>query len=350
MISRRDFVHAGCTLAAASLVPNFVDTCANAAVVKSEKAAPTGKINLGLTGPVDYSNCFAFINLWKGARAEISFQNGATRFSTSNAQGFVDRYGQHSAYPLYADVNGEFVSPLPAGTSAITRIVWTNGSLIPPQLAGQQFTVDWTGGSGWRVNVIASGGSLSLLGAGSSGSFTFTWPSTLAQATLVYISMSPGSLSNPPRNIRIYKAHFSVGGATGAARLAAGEVIDPDYLAQLIDGAGSFRCMDWMCTINNRVTNSFDKIPTEASNFWGVIGSGASGVRGMPLSVIAKTAIAANKPPWICIPSAMITPKINDIIGITSATSPVITTYGPHTFANGDTIILNGLAMFKLLN
>jgi hypothetical protein len=348
MISRRDFVHAGCSLAAASLVPNLES--AKAAGAEIGKAAPTGKINLGLTGPVEYSNCFAFINLWKSAKPEIFFQNGATRYSASIPKGVVDQYGTHSAYPFYADVNGEIVAPLPAGTSAISRILWINGSLVPPQLAGQQFTVDWTGGKGWKVNVVASGGSLGPLRGSSFSPFTFTWPSTLAEATLVYISISPGSLIDPPRNIRIYKTRFAVGGATGAARLAAGEVVDPDYLSQLADGAGSFRCMDWMSTINNRVTNSFDKIPTEASNFWGVIGSGAPGVRGMPLSVIAKTAIAANKHPWICIPSAMMTPKINNIFSATNATSPVITTFGPHTFADGDVVILNGIPMSAVIN
>jgi hypothetical protein len=347
VISRRDFVHAGCSLAAASLVPNLGS--AKAAGAEIGRTAPTGKINLGLTGPVEYSNCFAFINLWKSAKSEMFFQNGQTRYSTSVPKGVVDRHGARSAYPFYADVNGEIVAPLPAGTSAISRILWINGSLVPPQLAGQQFTVDWSGGRGWKVSAIASGGSLGLLRS-SSSPFTFTWPSTLAEANLVYISMSPGSLTDPPRNIRIYKTHFAVGGATGAARLAASEVIDPDYLAQLADGAGSFRCMDWMGTINNRVTNSFDKIPTEASNFWGVIGSGSSGVRGMPLSVIAKTAIAANKHPWICIPSAMMTPKTNDIAGMTNATSPVITTLGPHNFADGDVVILNGVPMSAVIN
>lgn len=317
---------------------------------------PTGKINLGLTGPGIQQNASPFINLWKSANSQMIYTQTGVSFTTLSPQGTTVSFGQASAYPLFADANGENVVPQPAGVSRINRTIWqfstpTGSDVVghyPPQYAGQQFTVDWTGATDWNFQVQDANGG--LLGQGTS-SFTFTWPTTYVfggGVTLIYVDQFPGTLSNPPRNIRIYKTNFAVGGKTGAQRLAAGEVLDPDYAAQISSGSGTFRCMDWMQTINNNVNNAFSTISTEASNFWGT--GGPSGLRGMPLSVIVKTAKLTNKNPHICIPSAMMCQKYKNLISITNATSPVITTLGPHSWANGDIVILNNMSLFVVIN
>lgn len=321
-------------------------------------AIPVGKINLGLTGPNRQLNALPFINLWKACDPTIQITVAGTTYRTDTPAG-TSAFGQPSAFPTYFDANGELIAPCAAGTTLITRqlfqISTLTGSPIagqyPPQFAGQQFTVDWTGATDWTIAVQDS-----VRGTISSGtsSFTFTWPTTYGYPTggnvIIFVNITPGTLANPPQNIRVYKTNYAIGGKTGAQRLALGEVLDPDYAAQIISGCGTFRCMDWMTTINNDVTNSYANIPTEASNFWGIIGSGASGLRGMPLSVIVKTAKATNKNPHICIPSAMMCKNYKSFASITRATSPVITTLGPHTFANGDQILLNSLSLSVLIN
>lgn len=318
-------------------------------------SGPSGKTNLGLVAPGIQSNSSPFINLWKNGNPIIYTVSGVDN-STGSPQGTTLSFGQPSAFPLSADINLENVVPQPAGTTRINRTLWQistfTGSNVPgqypPQYAGKQFTVDWTGATDWTVSVVDANGG--VIASGTSA-FTFTWPTNYVFGggnVLIYMNLVPGNLANPPQNVRVYKTNFAVGGKTGAQRLALGEVIDPDYAAQIAAGAGTFRCMDWMATINNNVNNSFATFPSEAFNQWG--GGGPSGLRGMPLSVIVKTALATNKNPHICIPSPMMCPKYKDLISITRATSPVITTAGPHNYANGDDIILNSMSIFQLLN
>lgn len=355
--SRRNFLHGASALAIASFSkvqaginnPGSVSTT-------PPVTAPTGKINLGLTGPNIQQNASPFINLWKSANAQVIYTQSGVQFTTLSPQGTTISFGLQSAYPLFCDANGENVVPQPAGVTQINRTIWqfstpTGSNVIgnyPPQYAGQQFTVDWTGATDWTISVNDANGGLIAQGT---SSFTFTWPTSYVfggGATLIYVNQVPGNLANPPKNIRIYKTNFAVGGKTGAQRLALGEVIDPDYAAQITSGSGTFRCMDWMQTINDNVNNSFASIITEASNFWGT--GGASGIRGMPLSVIVKTAKLTNKNPHICIPSLFMCQKYKDMISITRATSPIVTTAGPHTWANGDAVILNSTALFVVIN
>lgn len=317
---------------------------------------PFGKINLGLTAPSLQQNATPFINLWKGCNTNITYTQSGVGFRTDAPQG-TTVFGLGSAFPLFADADCESISPLPAGTTLINRSIWqfstpSGGDVVgqyPPQWAGQQFTIDWTGATDWTISVNDS-----VRGTVASGTspFTFTWPTTYGFPTganvIIYVNQSAGTLSNPPKNIRIYKTNFAVGGKTGAQRLAAGEVIDPDYAASLAAGCGTFRVMDWMATINNNVTNSYANIPTETNNNWGA--GGPSGLRGMPVSVIVKTALATNKNPHITIPSLFMCQKYKDIQSITRATSPVVTTLGPHTWSNGDTVILNSTGVFVLIN
>lgn len=317
---------------------------------------PFGKINLGLTAPNLQQNAAPFINLWKGCNNNITYTQSGLGFRTDAPAGTTN-FGQASAFPLFADADCESISPLPAGTTLINRSIFQfatpSGSNVvgqyPPQWAGQQFTIDWTGATDWTISVNDS-----VRGTVASGTspFTFTWPTTYGFPTganvIIYVNQSAGTLSNPPKNIRIYKTNFAVGGLTGAQRLALGQVIDPDYAASLAASCGTFRVMDWMATINNNVTNSYANIPTETNNNWGA--GGPSGLRGMPVSVIMKTALATNKNPHITIPSLFMCQKYKDIQSITLATSPVVTTLGPHTWSNGDTVILNSMSLFVLIN
>lgn len=325
-------------------------------ISSSGPVAPTGKINLGLTAPSLQQNSAPFINLWKGTNNNITYTQSGVGFRTDTPAGTTN-FGQASAFPLFADANCEPITPLPAGTTQINRSLFQfatpSGSNVvgqyPPQWAGQQFTVDWTGATDWTIAVQDS-----VRGTIAQGTspFTFTWPTTYGFPTganvIIFINQNAGTLSNPPKNLRIYKTNFAVGGLTGAQRLALGQVIDPDYAASIAAGCGTFRCMDWMGTINNSINNSFASIPTEASANWGA--GGASGLRGMPLSVIVKLALATNKNPHICIPSPFMCQKYKDIASITRATSPVVTTQGPHNWANGDTVILNSTSLFAVIN
>lgn len=322
----------------------------------SGPVAPTGKVNLGLTAPSLQQNSTPFINLWKGCNTNITYVQSGVNFRTDTPAGTTN-FGEASAFPLFADSNCEPVTPLPAGTTKISRNIFqfstpTGSNIVgqyPPQFAGQQFTVDWTGATDWTIAVQDS-----VRGTIAQGTspFTFTWPTTYGFPTggnvIIFINQNAGTLSNPPKGLRIYKTNFAVGGLTGAQRLALGQVIDPDYAASVASSCGTFRCMDWMATINDNVNNSFATFPTETSANWG--GGGPSGIRGMPLSVIVKMALATNKNPHICIPSLFMCQKYKDIASITRATSPVVTTQGPHNWANGDTLILNSTGLFVLIN
>lgn len=305
---------------------------------------PTGNINLGLNGFTYFGGSFPFINVLKSA-GEINISNSAVpgvNYSSAVPQGAVDVFGNQSAFGSgkYLDNNGDLLSSLPAGTITYNRLLSSYTSPGPYNYLNPSpaaMTVDWQGGSsGWTVTVTGAGGPFAT-GTGTTP-LTFNWPN-VSQVNLII----SGSGANPPTQIRIYKTALQ-------SDLNAGKILEPGYRDQMIAGAKYFRAMDWLNTNWNVVTDSISDYPALACAGWAAGGRGYGTVNnnmnGVPLDAITKSASETNKIPWICIPEGFANKNIREIYSISRSSTPVVTTYGPHNFSNGDTVIFSNYSPY----
>lgn len=309
----------------------------------SGSSAPSGNVNLNLAIAAYYQNVFPFINVMKTAsQIEITNSNApGSNYAYGVPQGAVDTNGDLSPYGsgLYLDTNGNFLSSLPSG-----NINWKSYPFIltgggPPNYIGAGMTLDWQGGSShWTISIV---GSTTLATGTGTTPLTFTWPSATAD---VYVNISSdGTNANPPTNIRLYKT-------ANATLINAGAILDPDYASGIESASWSARLMDIMVTNDNLVTTSINNFPALSNAMWSGQSVGGQVVgnqqMGLPLAAITGIANQTNKNPWINIPEGFATPKMSIIRSISNASTPVVTTYGPHNFSSGDTIYVSVLEPF----
>lgn len=296
-----------------------------------DEAKPTGKVNLELTGLDDYNLSYPFINIIKTGTAGIWFgPNDVEQFTTTKRSGQPG-----SAYGIYCDDYGECLVPLPAGCNGFNRIFYEHNGPTPtpvaggsnyPTRVGERMITDWDGGLGWTVTM---GGAAPV----QTGTKPFYWNWQSDSANLIYLfRVGRGRLSDPPRNIRIYKASHQ-------ALYKAGEIFDPNFIEEVSAGAGIIRMMDMQETNNNDTTYSIDRLFKETGPSFTVTGFGGNAIQGLPLSVIANLAIKTNKCPWINIPHAMTAGKTARGCSISNAARPTVTTLGPHAYVDGDKVL-----------
>jgi hypothetical protein len=304
--------------------------------------APFGNINLGLTTPNESTGAFPFLNLFKtAANYQVYASSGLYTFEA--AEGYVSANGQTSAFNLYADNNGELLSPMRSDVQKITGILWRSTGYPlqtpPPQISGETITVDWTGGANWQCDIrysgVNTGGSL---GSSTTSPYTTSAISaSLATNKLIYFEFTNlgGGHTTPPKNIRIYLTKHQ-------SRINAGQMIDPDFVSMCSVGSGCLRMMTWQLTTNITVPYSYAGIPLAASKFWGINNGGTC--QGMPQSVIIEMCNRANKPPHYCIPVNIISEKVVDILSMTNANPSHVKTFGPNPFVNGDLVVANSVS------
>lgn len=302
----------------------------------STTALASGTIVLNLGTAVYYQDIFPFTNIMKTAEAVV-LTNDATpgvQYSSAVPKGATSIYGTLSAFDDYLDDNGDFKTSLPAGNISWNRLVYSTAAGGPDNFEGDAMTLDWSsGGAGWTVSVTATVGGNLTSGTGTTP-LTFTWPTNSPQVN-VYIS---GSGANAPKGPRLYRT-------ASQADLNAGKHVEPEYLAETKAGAKIFRFMDWQNNNWNLTTNDIDGIPAVANGSWGTAAVN-NNQNGLPLAVIVSACTEANKRPWICIPEGFTTPKMRQIYSISKSATPVVRTYGPHNFANGDKVIISTYGPF----
>lgn len=293
----------------------------------------TGKIVLNLGGVAYFNNVYPFINMWKvGASLEFRTAGGTVIATTANSPNTAG-----SPWGTYCDFNGAFINPFPnpATGSLVTnvrRIIYNLQSSAPgPQnliaSGGQSMKLSWSGGGGWTAKIL--NGNVSIASSGTSP-LSFTWPTS---AAAVNVEFDVGTLADPPTNIQLYQAKFQ-------SRVNAGEIMDPDYIAQVKQGSGIIRFSSGMQSVNSDTTvTSIDQISSQSNFQWGTSEqTGQSGFRECPLAVMASAAVASNKNPWISIPVCFLQQK--SFTFTATASNPAhCSTGNPHTYVNGDTVV-----------
>lgn len=111
--SRRDFIHSGCTLAAITLAPHFLDV-AKAGLIHRSAGVPTGKNQIGLNGISNFNNIKPFTN-WLNSAGQfqltivgaisagggtITQTGGTATITTPNPHGFYNGSSSVSGWNL----------------------------------------------------------------------------------------------------------------------------------------------------------------------------------------------------------------------------------------------------------
>lgn len=279
-----------------------------------------GKVNLGLNGMTDALQFYPLINIWPmGHDLEIrSGSGGSTQRFSGRPPG-----GTNSPWDGYLDAaTGELANPLPADFVSLLRIFYASAEVNPTSLAGQSWVADFTGTAG---SAIIGGASIVQNRVGNR--ITFTWPDSTSN---LYILFQTVTLSDPPRNIRIFRADWE-------ALLDAGEYFNPEYIDKVRPASGVVRFMDWQSTNSNRTSRTFAEIPSIGHfNINSVNDPRITG--GLPLAYIPAMANKVWSHPWVNIPNMLGTARTGVIDSVTAANPPVATST-KHGLSNGDIII-----------
>lgn len=279
-----------------------------------------GKLQVGLSGLFSFSLQMPIINQLKCGNPIQIIDDGVSYFAST------PRGSPLSPWGVYLDNDGELINPLPATVSHWTRIFYTqpqDGLPAGFSRTGQQWVLKWDGDPNLTIFAISLA-NVVRVGARLTG----TWTDNTSNKQITFSNFSS---TNPPRNIRLCRADYE-------ARMDAGEVFSPDYLADSMRICGVVRFMDWQSTNNQRVGLSYAGLPSEAYCTWG--GSTATpGINaGLPVSVMSKGANQMRAHPWICIPGCFGVEKFCTVDGCTQ-TNPCVITSNGHNFVDGDQII-----------
>jgi hypothetical protein len=308
-ISRRSF------LAGASSLPLATS---NSSSPGAGPAQPDGRICLGLNGLTFYAGLYSLLNAWtQGAPVQV-IANGVDYYSN------IPPGLPKSPWDGYLDPNGELVNPLPNGVTHLNRVFYAGSASHVDRVdrVGQRWVLKW---DGTARNVSVAGASVS---ARAGNRIEWTWASN---ANNMWVSFSGMLRNDPPRNIRLCELRHE-------ARLDAGEVFNPDWVAKVREGSGIIRFMDWQCTNNNRSTLRFSDIPTAEHCSYGG-DTGKPHIKGgMPLALMSTLAKQVQSHPWVCIPNVLGTRKMSGLKTISNANPAVVTAPG-HNWEDGDKVI-----------
>ncbi len=206
----------------------------------------------------------------------------------------------------YVDADYELIDPLPSGATVYLMEAFAlNSSLTNrPSMSGVNMKLTWTGGA--AISSITFGGdasnNTSVNLAGKSATFTYKATGTAPQGgnctNNSWIMFNFTGTAGPPRNIRLFEAAYE-------ARLLAGEIFDPVWLAGMAD-YDILRLMDFTHTNNSGVVDYTD---IAADTFLSFVRGGqalTSGAKAGPsMATIAALANQTLRPIWINIPHQM---------------------------------------------
>jgi hypothetical protein len=247
-------------------------------------------ITLGLNGPTYFGTFSPFLNWLKQANPpSITRSAGGSLASQAlwDAGGYLD------------PATGELMNPMPSDVLTYTRLFYTAYSyptvtgIQSPSMAGETFVAKWDGSATGNVDFLTSGSSQNKTVP---GQITFTQGTTDGTMQL---TLTPTNVNDPPRNIRVYQSSY-------AANVAAGEIFNPDWLAELKQFK-TLRFMDWGGT-NSSTLTSYSQLADLQFHRWcsAFTASGTNGTNGpkggchpeIICALVAQTGCNA----YVCIP------------------------------------------------
>jgi hypothetical protein len=223
-------------------------------------------LGFGLAGINDWSVQLPFLDLMKTARPWVGHlpgQWGGWEHDDFWREGYLDANG----WPLR----------MPPEVTAISTLVLTD---LPPDAAGVagRYLMRWQGGGDLALDGRAANVSRDPDGQGLSFDFT------PGEGT-VLITLRAIDPADPIHDISIVREDR-------AARLAAGEIFNPDFLTRL-RGARLLRFMDWQAT-NGATLSLARNRPRPGDYTWAR--------RGVPIEVQVALANELDADPWFTIP------------------------------------------------
>ena len=361
MISRRDLIHAGCTVAAVSLAPSLVDK-AEAAFLRHGGSAPVlstlsqrNVINLGFL----FENDYAFIDHLKQGDGSEGPQGGS--WATAPAfNSVIDANGWVNS----SAANGRtwgciFRVPDPAAFSGPYVVDFQDNSIFTIQ---QQ-----NGGSGTfsvssNVNCTASGGGAIVCSPSTgAGSFQFTWSSTGTGPQPLVININSQTTSPFTKNVRVYRL-------SDASDLAAGKVFRAPFKQSLVNlNPSAIRFLNWCGgSDNNEYRFENRALPTNAGyttqSNWPASPNYATAASGTNIYTVPVATPTASNPKTT--PASFQHGEIADVLftngnvrgglvvisAMTNNTNCQVTTQSPHPYITGDTVTHMSLTSMTRLN
>ena len=291
-----------------------------------------GNVNLNVNGLSPANIWYPLINVWKMSDEVLIFSSTAP--ADGNLRSDVPpkalgSSGNESAWQrldgtIYLTADGELINPLPSDATHYGRLFETHSINILTTYTGR-YGEEWVLKFDGVATSVASG----LTGAVRVGNrITGTWPANQSNKQISFTGIDH---NNPPTNVRFCPAVWE-------SRLDAGELFNPDWLAEIVRGSGVIRFMGWNSTNNDRTTRTYADIPTESYFTWGGFAnstnqSSAYLKSGMPLSVCVALCEQAESHAWMCIPHVFGVSKTAKLgqttsVAITIASPGVVTWRG----------------------
>lgn len=300
-LSRRDCIHAGCAVAAATLVPNFLDV--------AEARFPRGssinarKMQLGLQGVNYFTGFSPFLNWWYAASAPGVFRVGGGQL---NPDPNLWDSSNISGAPYFDSATGDVKMPFNADIGSISRVVFQGSGTSEVRAAilaagGDYTAVEMTAycNSQWTMTVGNCGTGGGVVSGNGTSLVKFTIGNGADASPLIQV-VPVGTPTVAP-SVKVCKSVYK-------SRLDAGEIFDPAWQA-IVGPFGILRYMDWAGT-NGSLLTDYSQIADASYQFWGTACSTAPGVSsttgplsGMPLSVICALANATGTEIHYCIPA-----------------------------------------------
>ena len=351
MLNRRELIHAGCTMAAASLVT----TIERAEAQARPDSAPFQLSKRNIVNVNDISfilNDYGFIDHIRQGSGIMSpfggsaFSIGAPWNTLLDADGWPNRIAASAG-----SFGGRFQVPDPRNFGGPYILDWDGNGTVNLNIVGEVGTIEATPGAHCRISA-ASGHGVALISTGgaskASVSITLSGTTTGPQGIFVQVS-STGAGGFFIRNVRFYRAE-------DAADLAKDLIFRRGWKQPLVDLCPSaIRFMNWLggngdrnCRFENRtpVNNAGWAAQTQwnASPAYGEV----SGTNQYKVSAAAPTPVIPKTTPASMLHGDLSTmryangfTRCNSHLAVTSisnAPNGLVTTSSAHGYKSGDVI------------
>lgn len=361
-ITRRDLIHAGCTIAGATLVPHFMDQAEAGFLHRGSAAASSSSLSLR---NVINLNDFSFItNEYPTIDHIPSGTNcvgprGSNYTTGATWPSIIDANGWPNSAANTGDFGGGFTIPDPAnyGGPYIVDLPLGGNGVIAFSLAGGA-TATWTATSPVNCSVTFNGSGtiqFTSTGGASAASIQLSLTSTTSGPQLVnFIVQSTGASGSFVKKVRWYRT------GQDATDLAAGLYWRRAWKQPLVNlDPSAIRCMnniggnsDRNCRWENR-SNPLTTAGWTSGSQWNISPSystDATGNNQMAVAAATPTASNTQATPTSMVHGELATFRIPSsggglrcgnnisVAGITNATNGVVTTNSAHGYSTGDII------------
>jgi len=371
MLNRRELIHAGCTIAAATLVSPIDDGAEAETTLNGSAPAQLSKRNIINVNDISFIlNEYAFIDHVRQGAGIMSpfggsaFSAGAPWNTLLDAEGWPNKAAANGA-----SFGGRIQVPDPKNFSGPYIVDWEGNGVVGLNIVGEVGTTKAASLQNCRV-LAASGASVALISTGgaskASARITFSGTTPGPQGIFLVVS-STGASGIYVKNVRFYRAE-------DAADIASGLIFRRAWKQPLVDLCPSaIRFMNWLGGNNDRNCRFENRtLPSNAGyvrqNQWlaSPAYGEASGVNQFTLPAATPTAGNPRTTPTAMIHGEVVTCRLANgiarcagsnvaantltISAITNANPGKVTTATPHGFNTGDVIIHNDPTGMPKLN